>query len=145
MSMIDDAIVKIQTHALLVAFNSSGSKTVRSAPSYPVDDAAVLPLAITYIADGYFESGDVTSARLFYTINTDFHVARASMKSAYTQLDIIIPDFSRRLMGDPTLGATVDTIVYPVEFSVGPAVWDAVVTQMASFSIPVKILSTPTT
>ena len=46
MSLIDDAIVKIQTHALAVAYNSS-SETIKSAPSYPVESAAVLPLAIT--------------------------------------------------------------------------------------------------
>jgi hypothetical protein len=145
MSIIDDAIVQIQTIALKVAYDSSGNKTIRSAPSKPVESADVLPLAIAYIAEGYFESGDITSARLFYTINVDFHVDRQSMKSAYTQLDIIIPDFSRRLVGDPTLSDTVDTIQYPITFTVGPAMWDRITTQMASFSIPVKILSTPTT
>lgn len=144
MSLIDDAIVKIQTIALLVQYNSSGD-TIRSAPSTPVESADVLPLAITYIASGTAQADDVTSARLLYTINTDFHVSRISMKSAYSQLDTIIPDFCRRLAGDPTLAGTVDTIVFPVSFEVGPAQWDAVVTQMASFSIPIKILSTPTT
>jgi hypothetical protein len=144
MSIIDDAIVKIQTHALAVAYNSSGSKTIRSAPSLPVEDATVLPLAITYISEGSFQADDVTSARLLYTINTDIHVERSIMKSAYTQLDIIIPDFSKRLAGDPTLGGTVDTIVFPVTFTVGPAQWDRVVTQMVSFQIPIKILETPT-
>ena len=144
MSLIDDAIVKIQTIALLVAYDSS-SNTVRSAPSYPVENASVLPLAITYIANGTAQADDVTSARLLYTINTDFHVSRVPMKSAYSQLDIIIPDFCRRLAGDPTLSGTVDTIVFPVSFEVGPAQWDQVVTQMASFAIPIKILSTPTT
>ena len=143
--MIDDAIVKVQTHALLVAYNSSGNKTVRSAPSYPVEDAAVLPLTVTYISEGSMGGGDVTSARLFSTINADFHVSRSVMKSAYMQLNIIIPDFLRRVAGDPTLGATVDTIVFPITFTVGPAVWDSVVTQMVSFQIPIKILSTPTT
>ena len=144
MSLIDDAILKIQTIALLCNYNSS-SDTVRSAPSYPVEDATVLPLAITYIAEGSVQADDITSARLLYTINTDFHVRRDHMKSAYSQLDIIIPDFCKRLAGDPTLGGTVDTIVYPATFTVGPAQWDAIVTQMASFSIPIKILETPTT
>ena len=66
------------------------------------------------------------------------------MKVAYSQLDVIIPDFSKRLAGDPTLGGTVDTIVFPVSFEVGPAQLDAIVTQMASFSIPIKIKTTPT-
>jgi len=144
MSLIDDAIVKIQTLALETVYNSS-SDTIRSAPSYPVESADVLPLAITYISDGSVSVDDITSARLLYTINTDFHVSRTHMKSAFSQLDIIIPDFCKRLAGDPTLSATVDTIVFPVSFTVAPAQWDAVVTQMVSFSIPIKILETPTT
>ena len=143
MSLIDDAIVKIQTIPLPCQYNSSGD-TVRSAPSYPAESADVMPLAITYIAEGSAQADDVTTARLLYTINTDFHVSRISMKSAYSQLDTIIPDFCRRLAGDPTLTATVDTIVFPVTFTVGPAQCDAAVTQMASFQIPIKIISTPT-
>jgi hypothetical protein len=140
MSVIDDAIVKIQTHALAIT-----AEEVRSAPSKPVESANVLPLAITYIAEGTAQANDVTTCQLLYTINTDFHVRRDIMKAAYTQLDNIIPEFCQRLAGDPTLGGTVDTIVFPISFSVGPAQWDAVVTQMASFSIPIKILTTPTT
>ena len=144
MSLIDDAIVKIQTIALSVEYDSN-SNTIRSAPSYPVESADVLPLAITYISSGSAQADDVTSARLLWTINTDIHFSRTHMKSAYSQINNVIPDFSRRIAGDPTLGGTVDTIVSPIEFSVSPAQWDQVVTQMVSFSIPIKILSTPTT
>lgn len=140
MSVIDDAIVKIQTHALAIT-----AEEIRSAPSKPIESASVLPLAITYIAEGSAQADDITTCRLLYTINTDFHVRRDIMKAAYTQLDNIIPEFCQRLAGDPTLGGTVDTIVFPISFSVGPAQWDAVVTQMASFSIPIKIITTPTT
>jgi hypothetical protein len=72
-------------------------------------------------------------------------VDRLSIKSAYTQLDLIIPEFLKRLAGDPTLGGTVDTIVFPVSFSVQPAQWDKVVTQMVSFKVPVKYREGPIT
>ena len=140
MSIIDDAIVKIQNHALALT-----SETIRSAPYRPVDNAGALPLVITYIAEGTGQADDASTARLLMTINADFHVNRTSMKSAYTQLNNIIPEFLKRLAGDPTLGGTVDTINFPVSFTVTPAQWDAVVTQMASFSIPVKFIETPTT
>ena len=140
MSLIDDAILKLQTHALALT-----TETVRAAPSYPVDTAAVLPLAIAYIAEGTAQADDVTTARLLLTINVDFHVRRDSMKSAYTQLDNIIPEFLKRLAGDPTLGGTVDTIIFPVSFTVGPTQWNQVVTQMASFSIPLKFRESPIT
>jgi len=141
MSIIDDAIARLQYHALAIS-----SEHVRGAPSYPVDDASVLPLSIAYIASGTGSIDDSTTARLLLTVNVDFHVNRTvSMKSAYTQLNNIIPEFLRRLAGDPTLNAKVDTIVFPVSFSVMPAQWDAVTTQMASFTIPLKFRETPTT
>src|SRR5690606_23665300 len=108
------------------------SETVRGAPSYPTEDASVLPLAIAYIANGTGSADDASTARLLLTVNVDFHVNRMSMKSAYTQLNNIIPEYLRRLAGDPTLNAKVDTIVFPVSFTVMPAQWDKVVTQMAS-------------
>lgn len=140
MSIIDDAIGRLQYHALAIT-----SETVRGAPSYPTEDASVLPLAIAYIANGTGSADDASTARLLLTVNVDFHVNRMSMKSAYTQLNNIIPEYLRRLAGDPTLNAKVDTIVFPVSFTVGPAQWDKVVTQMASFQVPLKFRETPIT
>jgi len=140
MSIITDAIVQLQTIALAIV-----DEEIRSAPTYPVDTAAALPIAIAYIAEGTGQADDASTARLLLTINVDFHVRRDSMKSAYTQLNNIIPEFLKRLAGDPTLSGTVDTINFPVSFTVAPAQWDAVVTQMASFSVPVKFIETPTT
>ena len=140
MSIIDDAIVQLQTHALAIT-----SEEVRAAPSYPVETAASLPLAITYILNGTAEAVEATTVKMIYTINVDFHVARSSMKSAYTQINNIIPEYIQRLAGDPTLGGNVDTINFPISFTVGPAQWDAIVTQMASLSIPVKFRESPTT
>jgi hypothetical protein len=140
MSIIDDAIVKLQAHALALS-----TVTIRGAPSYPVEDAAVLPLAITHIESGTGQADDASTARLLITLSVDFHVDRLSIKSAYTQLDLIIPEFLKRLAGDPTLGATVDTIVFPVTFQVMPAQWDKVVTQMVSFKVPVKYREGPIT
>ena len=140
MSIIDDAIARLQYHALAIT-----STTVRGAPAYPVEDATVLPLAIAYISDGTGSADDSTTARLLLTVKVDFHVNRMSMKSAYTELNNIIPEYLRRLAGDPTLNGKVDTIVFPVSFQVMPAQWDRVVTQMASFSVPLKFRETPTT
>jgi len=140
MSIIDDAIGRLQYHALAIT-----SETVRGAPSYPTEDASVMPLAIAYIANGTGSIDDSTTARLLLTVNVDFHVNRTSMKSAYTQLNNIIPEYLRRLAADPTLNAKVDTIVFPVSFTVMPAQWDRITTQMASFQVPLKFRETPTT
>jgi len=140
MSIIDDAVQRLQTIALAIT-----SETVRGAPSYPVEDASVLPLAIAHIANGSGQADEATTARLLLTVNVDFHVSRVSMKSAYTQLNNIIPEFLQRLAGDPTLNGNVDSIVFPVTFQVSAAQWDRVTTQMASFAVPLKFRETPTT
>ncbi len=140
MSIIDDAITRLQYHALAIT-----GTTVRGAPPYPVEDATVLPLAIAYISDGTGSIDDSTTARLLLTVKVDFHVNRISMKSAYTELNAIIPEYLKRLAGDPTLNGKVDTIVFPVSFQVMPAQWDRITTQMASFQVPLKFRETPTT
>ena len=140
MSIIDNAVQRLQTIALAIT-----SETVRGAPSYPVEDASVLPIAIAHIASGSGQADESTTARLLLTVNVDFHVSRVSMKSAYTQLNNIIPEFLQRLAGDPTLNGNVDSIVFPVTFNVSAAQWDRVVTQMASFAVPLKFRETPTT
>lgn len=139
-SIIDSAITRLQYHALACT-----TETVRGAPSYPPDDASVLPLSIAYIAEGTMSQDNATNTRLLFTINVDIHVSRTTMKSSYTQLNNIIPDFLKRLGGDPTLNASVDTINFPVSFTVGPAQWDRVTTQMVSFKVPVKFMEEPTT
>jgi len=140
MSVIDNAVQRLQTIALAIT-----SETVRGAPSYPVEDASVLPIAIAHIASGSGQADESTTARLLLTVNVDFYVSRVSMKSAYTQLNNIIPEFLQRLAGDPTLSGNVDSIVFPVTFQVSAAQWDRVVTQMASFAVPLKFRETPTT
>ena len=140
MSIIDDAVVKLQAHALALS-----TVTVRAAPAFPVEDAAVLPLAIAHIVEGSGQADEATTARLLMTVGVDFHVNRTTMKGAYTALDLIIPEFLKRLAGDPTLGATVDTIVFPVTFTVTPAQWDSVVTQAVFFRVPLKFREDPIT
>lgn len=135
---IDSAIKQLQVHAL----NITG---IKAAPDYPVSDAAVLPMSIAYITEGEGMPNEATFTKELYTINVDFHVARISLKQAYTELNAIIPAYMRKLAGDPTLAGAVDTVVFPARVTVSPAQWDNVVTLMAQFSIQVKVLGTPTT
>jgi len=140
MSVLDNAIVKLQAHALALA-----TITVRGAPSYPTEDATVLPLAIAHVSDGTGQADESTTCRMLVNFKADFHVSRVTMKSAYTQINLIIPEFLERLAGDPTLGGTVDTIVFPVSFAVSAVQWNAIPTQMVSFTIPVKYRESPIT
>lgn len=140
MSIADDAVQRLQTLALAIT-----SETIRGAPSYPVEDAMVLPLSIAYWASGTGQADEATTVRMLINAKVDFHVNTISLKSAYSQLNNIIPEYLQRLAGDPTLNGKVDTIVFPVSFEVSPAQWDKVVTLMASFTIPLKFRESPTT
>ena len=138
MSIIDTAISRVQTLALAVT-----TSKVKAAPDYPVEDASVLPLVITHITSGTAQADNATNARLLLNLSCDVHFDRISIKNTYKAIDGFIPEFLQRLAGDPTLGGAVETIIYPVTFSVSPAEWDSIVTQMVSFTIPVKFLETP--
>jgi len=136
---IDNAIARLQSLAL-----QCSSVTIKAAPTYPVEDAGVLPLAIAHLSSGNVNPSDATMARIFPTINVDFHFSRVSLRQAYAQIDAIVQEYSKRLCGDPTLNGNVASIVFPVQFNITPAKWDSVFTQMLSFTIPLKILDAPT-
>ena len=140
MSIIDDAVDRLQAIALACT-----TVNVRGAPSKPVSDASVLPLAIAYISEGTGDCEESTTARLLLTVGVDFHFSRVSIGAAYKEISKLIPEYLQRLAGDPTLNGKVDTIVFPVSFSVSAAQWDRVTTQMISFKIPLKFRESPIT
>ena len=134
MSEIDTAIQRLQDIVL-----SSSDITVRAAPDYPVEDANVLPLSIAYIASGQSMADDFGITRMVLMLKVDVHFSRVSIVEAYKQINRFVPELLKRLAGDPTLGGSVDTIVYPITFEVLPMQYNAVVTQAVSVSVPVKI------
>ena len=140
MSVIDLAIARLQDIAL-----SCTDVDLGNAPDYPVEDATALPLVITHITDGTGNANNASTAQLNLSLSVDMHFARVNIKDAYQKINKIIPEFLCRLCGDPTLNATVDTIIFPVTVSVAPAQWDRVVTQMVSFTVPIKALENPIT
>lgn len=144
MSIIDDAINRLQAIALLYVDPSTSKPLIKAAPDYPVGDASVIPLAIAHIADGSLNVDNASDARLLLTVHVDVHFNRQSIKDSYTKIDKFIPDYLQRLAGDPTLNGKVDTINFPVYFTVSPADWGSITTQMVSFQIPLKFKESPT-
>lgn len=138
MSVVDNAIAALQDIALTCT-------NINNAPDYPVEDATALPLVITHIVQGDGIADNATMAQLDLTVNVDFHFARVNIKDAYTRINALIPEYLQKLCGHATLNGTIDTIQFPVTFSVSPAQWDAVITQMVSFAVTFKTLETPTT
>jgi len=116
---------------------------VKHAPQYPVEDALTLPLCIAHLTGGESTMDDATQYRHFANLSADFHVSRISLRQAYSQIGAIADEFTARLAGDPTLAGNVDTIVFPIQYTVSPAEWDRVTTQMISFTVRVKTMSIP--
>jgi len=138
MSIVDTTVQRIQKIAL-------ACEGIKAAPDYPTDDAGVLPLAISHITAGNVTQVNATDTKFMATITTDIHFDRGVLRLTYQKIDALIPDFIQRLGGDPTLNSSVSTIQYPINFTVGPAQWDSIVTQMVSFQINVKFnLLSPT-
>jgi hypothetical protein len=137
---IDSAITRLQSLALQTSI------TVRSAPAKPVSDASVLPMSIAHLRSGEMRGGDTTMNVQMHTVGVDFHVSRISLRQAYTELDAIVPEYMNLLAGDPTLQGAVDTIdLANVTYSIQPAQWDTITTLAAFFSVPIKIMGTPST
>jgi len=138
MSIIDDAILRLQVLA-------DACTGINNTPQYPTDDASVLPLAIAHIGGGTGDQPNATDTKLMINLSVDFHFDRSILRLTYQKIDALVPEYIQRLGGDPTLGGTISTIVFPVAFTVSPADWDSIITQMVSFTIPVKFnLLTPT-
>jgi len=143
MSIIDTTIQRIQTIARATAIDAA--HFIANAPDYPVEDAGILPESIAYITDGNAMAVNATDIKFIVNIGCDIHFDRAIMRVTYQRIDTFLPDFVKRLGGDPTLSDSASTIIYPVTFTVAPAEWNTIVTQCVSFIIPVKFkLLTPT-
>lgn len=138
-SIIDDAIAEIQDHIEALSTN------IKSAPLYPTESADILPLGITHITGGTGSADNATDCRLLLNISADIHLDRTNLAMTYQQVNSIIPEFLKRLAGDPTLNGKVTNIIFPVNVTVQPAEWNTVTTQMIRFDIPLKFLEVPIT
>ncbi len=148
MSIIDNAIARLAFHALATKYDSTN--TIKAAPVYPPESVGLSsPFAVTYLNGGRMVLQSADTWRFFPTIAVDFHFDISRFKTTYAQINTVIPDFSARLAGDPTLNGSVSTITG--EVTIDPPTgfdWNGdgrPETMMVRFSVPVKSLETPTT
>ena len=140
MGLIDDAIIRLQQIA-----QSCVDMKIKGAPAYPTDSASVLPMSIAYIASGQGAAQSAGDAQLNLNINVDIMVSLAQLKGAYTQINAVIPEYLKRLAGDPTLAGKTTTIIYPVTFEVLASQWNVTDILVARFTIPMKFRETSIT
>lgn len=137
---VDAAVQRLQALSLACT-----SVDIKKAPDYPIDSAAPCPFSIAHITGGSIHSINASAGKFNPTINVDFLFSRTNLALAYKQIDALVLEYAQRLLGDPRLNNTVETIVFPVTFDNGPTEWDDVVLQLLSFHVTVKTLETPTT
>jgi hypothetical protein len=134
-NVIDNAVARLQTLALACT-----SVSIKSAPSYPIENADPAPFVISYIKRGQNMGGDATFLTLMPVVEVVFFFNRSSLKSAYQQADAIALEYNQRLCGDPTLNAIIDTLNFPIDFTVGPMEWNKVPFTTLTFTIKFKTL-----
>jgi hypothetical protein len=156
MSSLDNAIQSLAYHALATKYDAT--HTIKAAPVTPPESGGLSqPCAIAYFNGGYINMIDSTALKFFASFAVDFHFNMDRLKTAYEQMDTVIPDFAKRITGDPWLlgsGSTkiVDTIKVdeitidqPTSFDWGGTGNTRLITLMVRFNIPVKYIETPTT
>lgn len=158
MSSIDDAIARVQdiAQALSTLTDVNGTSiTLANVADYPTENIPPFPACISYLGGGEFMLTNASVHHNFPMINVEFHLSRLNIKQSYMQVNQIAIEFPQRLAGDPTLNGKVVTIVGGSEnripYTVRPFTWReqtatqaAVISTLLLFTIPVKLLKTPT-
>lgn len=104
MATLEDAIDNIQSKALSL-------DGIKNAPSKPSEALNQFPSAITYAALGLIQYESGQWAHFFHTIICEMHFSRVvGIGQAVDQAMPYIETFARKLLLDPRLGDTVDTI-----------------------------------
>jgi len=136
---IAGAIKQIQV--LVKATETTTGYKIREAPDAPIQSGAQLPISVVYITSANGGAEDATWNLVRYTLTVEVHFNATSLRNAYGQINEFAPALLRLLSGDPTLSGEVETIIYPIDLTVGASSFDTVPTIGVSLSIPVKIIS----
>lgn len=118
---------------------------VRASPAQPTESADVLPVAISWPENGTLTPNDATFTTGLHTIRCEMHASRDMLKDAVQKITGWAEQFPKHLAGDPTLDGAVDSIVFPVTYSVQSIQWGETPTLALVWQVPVKILAAPTT
>lgn len=135
---LEAAIRNLQTHSLSVT-------GIKAAPADPPDSLSVFPFALAYPEGGRILGGSAQFMRGIHIIIVEFHVNRTLLPAAIATAKGYIEEYAGILLGDPTLGGEVDTIILDREqnitYEFGVLEWAGVQTIGVRFHIPVKIES----
>ena len=137
MSIIDTSITQLQVLALACT-------GIKSAPVYPTESGTVFPQVLAYISSGTGQADNATDVRLIFNVTVSAAFLVNNLRDTYAQINLFIPEYLKRLAGDPTLNSSVSTIVYPVQFSIVSSVFNNQPIEAVNFILPMKFKETPT-
>jgi hypothetical protein len=115
---------------------------IREAPAILTEVPQVFPCARAYPWEGEWATLSAGTKRGRQTIALDVHVARRDMRYDMAQVYPFVDTIGEVLAENPTLSGTVQTIMYPVTWSMRSFQWDQsgqVITLGFRFLIPVKM------
>jgi hypothetical protein len=135
---IDSATARIQDIVLAMT-----GITIKSAPDYPIENADPFPFVASYAGDGTATAVNATLLENFPALFVEFHLSRVNIKQMQQQINAVVYEFPARLAGDPTLAGYVDTINFPISYTVAPFNWGKVQSQRVLFTLPVKVKENP--
>jgi len=139
--------IDLATARLQALSQSITSVAIKSAPTYPVENAEPFPFSAAYLSAGQVMLGNASTVYAFPSLSVEFHFSRVNLQLAYKQINAVAIEFGLILAGDPTLNGTVSTIIgsgdQRISYTVRPFSWGQVQSQMLLFTIPFKSLGTP--
>jgi len=139
---IANAVARVQD-----IVQSMTTVTFKSYPDFPIENADPFPMSIAYMSSGTFVASNASTTHIFPVIRAEFHFSRVNLKRVYQDIYNVAIEFSRRMAGDPTLNATVITIVatndQQLQFVARPFNWGTVTSEALIFEIPIKLMKAP--
>lgn len=119
---------------------------IRAAPAWPLENLDALPMAMSWPTGGEVGAGDDTYCKGIHRIRTEIYQSRVTLPQAVSTLAAYAESFPKILSGDPTLDGEVDTIVFPVSYTMQPIQFGSGTTVLALvFETTVKIMGVSST
>jgi len=133
MGTVRQAIAVLQTHAITAG--------AREAPTDPPEGNAGFPFSICYPDNGTIFGESSGARRDIINLVLDYHLSRQNLPLNVQAALSFLETFPSLLVGDPTLGATVDTIILDtgISFNFGKMEYGSLQTIGFRFTIPIKI------
>ncbi len=132
---IRDVIIKLQAHAL-----AAGAK---QAPTDPTETTIDWPFSVCLPGSSTITQGAGGTAKDLISFELSLHVNRVDLPVDVKAVEAFYDAFKGLLVGDPTLGGTVNTIRYDegIKMEFGAMKWADIDTVGMRFTIPVKMES----